>query len=126
MEFFAIAAIPLDAERLQRETPIAALPGLCASIERCLEDQGERGSIYCVWGTFTVIRIPIRGGVRFLLPGCPNALTWSLTTGHPPEPDGVVIHCVINRVSQEPDLIESIETFVQDWRRGLEGLAIPP
>ncbi|MFO8004637.1 hypothetical protein [Thioalkalivibrio sp.] len=120
MEFFARASLATDPETLQRELGIEHLAHWCDSIDAVLEEAGDRGRIYCVWGEFAVTRDVIRGGVRFSLPGCPNALAWTITTGLPPEPEAVVIHCTINRREHDPDFIETIEAFVDDWRRGLE------
>ncbi len=120
MEFFATARVAATADLLQRQLTVQGLPGLCASIDTVLEHAGDRGRIYCVWGEFAVQRDAIRGGVRFTLPGCPNALAWTVTTGLPPDPQAVVIHCTINRPDHDPDFIETIETFVDDWREGLE------
>jgi hypothetical protein len=126
MEFFALASLQTNPETLQRELGVAHLARWCASIDSVLEHAGDRGRIYCVWGEFAVHREAIRGGVRFSLPGCPNALAWTITTGMPPAPDALVIHCTINRREHDPDFIETIESFVADWRRGLEtGLTNP-
>ncbi len=119
MEFFAAAAVRMSPMLLQRHVGIANLPQWCASIDRVLATNGERGEIYCVWGEFTVHREVVRDGVRFTLPGCPNALQWTVTA----ESDSacVNIHCTINRQSHEADFIESLEQFVLDWKAGLEG-----
>ena len=124
MEFFATTHVGASAETLQRDLTVERLPQWCASVDTVLERAGDRGRIYCVWGDFAVHREAIRGGVRFTLPGCPNALAWTVTTDLPPDPLAVVIHCTINRREHDPDFVETIETFVEDWRRGLEaGLA---
>ncbi|AHE98300.1 MULTISPECIES: hypothetical protein [Thioalkalivibrio] len=120
MEFFATARIGADAGGLEQQITIERLPDWCASIDTVLEQSGDSGRIYCVWGEFVVSRETIRGGVRFTLPGCPNALAWTITTDLPPDPDAVVIHCTINRREHDPDFIETIEAFVDDWRQGLE------
>jgi hypothetical protein len=62
----------------------------------------------------------LRHGVRFSLPGCANALQWTVTTGHQPNPRHTVIHLTINRTGQDQDFIESIRKFVEDWKAGLE------
>jgi hypothetical protein len=84
-------------------------------------DDLDAGEIYCLWGQFEVRREPIRDGVRFTLPGCPNALAWTVTA----ESESVLVHCTIKRTEHDPDFIESIETFIEDWQAGLErpGLA---
>lgn len=120
MEFFAIANSAADADQLQKHLSLERLPQWCASIDTVLEHAGDYGRIYCVWGEFAVRRELIRGGVRFTLPGCPNALAWTVTTDLPPDPQAVVIHCTINRQEHDPEFITTIEEFVDDWRRSLE------
>jgi len=97
MEFFATTIIPASAADLQRRLTISELPHWCASIEEVLSDAKSSGEIYCVWGTFHTHREDLSHGVRFSLPGCPNALQWTVTTGHLPNPQHTVIHLTINR-----------------------------
>lgn len=104
---------------IQRAVHISNLTELCRSIEKVLSQQGERGEIYCTWGEFKVHRELIRQGVRFTLPGCPNALQWTITTAVD-EPSMVCVHCTIEQPRHEPDFIESLQQFVDDWKRGLE------
>jgi hypothetical protein len=119
VEFFATAAAATTEADLQRRLTIPALAEHCASIDRVLRADGDEGEIWCLWGQFLVHREPIRAGVRFTLPRCPNALAWTVTAGtDTPEP--VVVHCTINRSEHDPDFIESIRLFVDDWRIGLE------
>lgn len=120
MEFFATADVRASVADLQRRLTIADLPRWCASVSEVLGDAGASGEIYCVWGQFIVNREAIRDGVRFTLPGCPNALQWTVTTGQPPDPDQVVIHLTINRTEHDPDFVESNRQFVEDWRASLE------
>ncbi|WJW75257.1 hypothetical protein QVG61_12315 [Thiohalobacter sp. IOR34] len=120
MEFLVHSEVPLSAAGIQRHIRIDNLPDWCASIDRLLSHDGERGSIYCLWGEFRVHREVIRDGVRFTLPGCPNALQWTVTAvdaGHGPS---VSVHLTINRSHHEEDFIESIEQFLADWQSGLE------
>lgn len=120
MEFFAVVRMSAEARMLDQQLTINRLPHWCASIDTVLESSGESGRIYCVWGEFVVHREIILGGVRFTLPGCPNALAWTITTDSPPDPSAVIIHCTINRREHDPEFIETIEQFVDDWRQGLE------
>ena len=120
MEFLATTELPASAEDLQRRLTIGALPRWCASVEKVLSDEQSSGEIFCVWGTFHVRREDLRHGVRFSLPGCPNALQWTVTTGNPPAPADTVIHATINRSEQDPDFVDSIRQFVDDWKAGLE------
>ena len=120
MELFAFANGEADAEWLQRTLTIGALPTWCEEIDTVLADHGDTGEIYCLWGQFRVNREPIRGGVRFTLPDCPNQLAWTVTTGFPPHPEQVTIHCTMPRTEHEPEFVESVEAFVEAWRTALE------
>ncbi|MEA3641025.1 MAG: hypothetical protein VBE63_13930 [Lamprobacter sp.] len=117
MEFFATASSQLSPDQLQARVTGPKLAELCASIDRVLEwsDTQDAGEIYCLWGQFRVRRERIRDGIRFTLPGCPNALAWTITAA----PEGTLIHCTINRSEHDPDFIESIKDFVADWVEGL-------
>ncbi|MFU8838876.1 MAG: hypothetical protein ACNA75_11305 [Thiohalomonadaceae bacterium] len=123
MEFFGLATVRMSSSDIQRNVNIDNLSEWCASIDKVLDVQNdERGDIYCVWGEFRVHRELIHDGVRFTLPSCKNGVQWTLT----PNPDNsaqVQIHCTINRSHQDPDFIESLESFVNDWRDGLEAWA---
>lgn len=115
MEFFRRFDADTDETRVRQLITLERLPQLCASIDALLEDHGEHGRIYCIWGEFRVRREPIRNGVRLTLPGCPNALAWTITT----EQRQVTVHCTINRADHDSDFIASIEQFVEDWEDGL-------
>ena len=82
MEFYATAPVRLRAEDLQRHLRIDTLPQWCASIDKVLAHEGDRGNIYSVWGEFRIRREVIRDGVRFSLPGCPNARQWTVTAAN--------------------------------------------
>ncbi len=92
----------------------------CASVEKVLEATDHWGRYYTVWGEYEIHSTAIRGGVRFIMSRCPNALTWSITTGFPPYPDKITIHVAINRMEAEPELVESLQDFTNDWKVGLE------
>lgn len=123
MESRATAPVHLSVDDLQRHIRITTLPDWCASIEKVLSHDRERGVIYCAWGEFRVHREVIRDGVRFTLPGCPNALQWTLTSDDPVRPGAVIIHCTINQQEVDRDFAESLHSFVQHWREGLERCA---
>lgn len=122
MEFFRTVDGNLTGDDLQNIVTVANLDQLCDSIDRVLWAEGDQGEIYCLWGQFPVRREAVNGGVRFTLPTCPNALQWTVTTGFPPTPEGAVIHATINRTEHDPDFIDSIELFLDDWATGLEAL----
>jgi hypothetical protein len=122
MEFFRELGSVVAPSALQQALTIERLPQCCAQIDRVLSSAGDQGEIYCLWGQFRVRREAIAGGVRFSLADCPNALAWTLTTGLPPDPSRLVIHCTINRREHEPDFVESIELFLDAWVEGMQGL----
>ena len=120
MEFFATISITASAADLQRRLTISELPRWCPSIEKVLRDASSSGEIYCVWGTFDIHREELREGVRFTLPGCPNAFQWTVTTEPPPNARHAVVHLTINRTEHDQDFIDSLQQFVDDWKTGLE------
>ena len=120
MEFFAIADKKVSVDILHARLDIASLPSWCSSISTVLSHRGNEGEIYCVWGQFKIHRELLLSGVRYSLTNCLNAVAWTITTGFPPAPEKLVIHCTINRTQQDSDFTDSIEQFVQDWRIGLE------
>ena len=118
MEFFQELRLPaLDVGVLQDSLRIATLPDHCASIDRVMSDQGDRGEIYCLWGQFRVSREPICKGVRFSLLNCPHALAW--TVAYHAWREKLVIHCTIDDRETDPEFAESIEQFLSDWSAGL-------
>ncbi len=118
MEFFTEARVQMSAADIQRHVAIANLNQWCASIDKVLKSDGEKGEIYCVWGQFRIDRELIRNGVRFTLPSCLNGIQWTVTAERPGQ---VQVHCTINRREQEPEFVETLEAFVADWQAGLEG-----
>lgn len=123
MEFFATIDRPLTAEELTRHLTVGTLPDWCDAFAEVTADSEDEGAGDTLWGHFRVVRTPIRGGVRFALTDCPNALAWTVTAGYPPAPEGVVIHATIARTEADtdPDFAESIQEFVEAWQRGLQG-----
>ena len=119
MEFFAIARTKMDEQTIHERVTVARMGEYCDTIVT-LDGDDDAGTIGTVWGEFPVERQVIRGGVRFALTTCPNALAWTITSGFPPAPDDVVIHGTINRTEHDEDFIESIVEFLETWRLGLE------
>jgi hypothetical protein len=120
MEFFReIKNSALDQQRLTNLLTIKRLPELCGSISTVISDAGDTGIIYCLWGEFIVNREELKHGIRFSLPECPNALTWTITTDD--DSGYSQIHCTINRQQHDADFIASIQEFVTDWADGLSG-----
>ena len=124
MEVFRIAAVSPGAAPLAEALSLDRLPEWCDEITAVRPDGPDSGEMDCLWGVFAVRREAITGGVRFSLPGCPNALQVTITTGFEPAPESVVVHCTINRTDPDPDFAESVADFTDAWARGLErGLA---
>jgi hypothetical protein len=121
MEFFAAVPIPFSTQALQHRLTIDRLPDWCASIDRVLESRHDKGEIYCIWGQFRIRREITRDGLRFTLPGCPNALQWTVTS----EGGEILVHLTINRRNPDPDFVESIEQFIGDWQAGIEKAIAP-
>lgn len=119
MEFFAILNSEATQQDLQQQLRIETLPKFCASIYEIVNYIKDRGEISTVWGLFDVRRELIRGGVRFSLPGCPNAVAWTVTISADDSLAEVTAHCTINRRQHDADFIESLEEFIQDWKKGL-------
>ena len=121
MEFFRILDIRTDEMTLHRcltTNRIEKLSNLIFPVGEVGTDAVEIGGL---WGEFNLLHSEIRGGVRFALKECPNALAWTVTTGFPPAPDSVVVHLTINRVTKAGDLVEEIEEFLNDHLTCLEG-----
>ena len=119
MEFFQeIDAEDATAALIKATLTVGYLPSLCASIDKVIEDLGQTGTIYCLWGEFRINREELRDGVRFSLPDCPNALAWTVTF------DGnrkkIVVHCTIDKQEHSVEMIESMQQFVVDWQEGLQ------
>ena len=121
MEFFAIAQVGLNEQAIQEQITVESMDDFCDTIA-VLESDGEMGEIDTVWGGFPVQRQKIRGGVRFALLTCPNALAWTITSGFPPAPEDVVVHGTINRTEQSEEFATSVAEFIEAWRFGIENV----
>ncbi len=73
-----------------------------------------------LWGEFNISYHKIKGGVRFTLLDCPNALSWTITTGYPPERNKIVLHATINRTQKPNAFIEEVYEFLEEWEKGLQ------
>ena len=75
-----------------------------------------------LWGDFVISYDKINGGVRFTLVDCPNALSWTITTGFPPERNKIVLHATINRTQKPEEFIEEIIEFLDEWETGIKSI----
>jgi hypothetical protein len=119
MEFFRI--IDKQATEVQLQTKIHP-----KSVEEFTESMLFLESLetnfkgITLWGEFNISYDKINGGVRFALLDCPNALSWTITAGFPPEQDKIILHCTINRTQKPIEFIEEIEEFMDEWEEGLK------
>jgi len=123
MEFYGLADWQTTEREIQEKVRLDNMPDLCESIYYLLESQGELCKFDTFWGQFHLRREKINGGVRFTMPDCPNGLSLTITTGYPPDPRKVFVHCTINRLEHDPNFIETLEDFVKNWVAGLERYA---
>lgn len=119
MEFFNNINKKISQTEIQENINFENLENICENI--FIENTtGNIATIGCIWGEFSLQKDLINGGLRFSLLECPNALTFTITTGHPPALEQVVFHLTINRKTISEEFIEEIEEFIQDWKIGIE------
>ena len=119
MEFFKIIDVDTNEMEIQSKINLSAINSFLSDmfvLEQTTENSAHIGS---QWGEFTLKYDHIKGGVRFYLVECPNALTWTITTGYPPEQNKIVFHLTINRTQKEQEFIDEINDFIADWERGI-------
>ena len=117
MEFYRRQNKIVTIADLQSLIVISNLSEFCKSIYEVMHDDGDHGEVNCLWGMFLVHREIIKDGLRFTLPGCPNALAWTITTEN--NNNEILVHLTTNQNQHDQDLIESIEQFIDDWQTGL-------
>ena len=120
MEYFRIIKMKITEDHLQKSLDLNNLGEISTEIFNLDVPGDEVSNIGGIWGEFTLFRIEIKGGIRFALLECPNALCWTITTGFPPEPESIVIHLTINRQQTNQEFIEEIEEFLDDHCSRLE------
>lgn len=120
MEFFRIVNVNTNEDQIQKFLRLTDLEALSTQLF-VLENKSDREAmIGGVWGEFLLSREIIKGGLRFALTDCPNALAWTITTGYPPARRSIVIHLTINRERKHPDFMEEVEEFLDDQIACLE------
>jgi len=119
MEFFKIIDITVTQEELTEQLSFRNLENVSNHIFPIAEPHNNQVEIGGLWGEFNLIRNKIKGGVRFALLECPNALAWTITTGYDPAPKSVVIHLTINRQEIKKEFLEEINEFLDDQEQCL-------
>ncbi|MFC2110570.1 hypothetical protein ACFLSU_08390 [Bacteroidota bacterium] len=118
MEFFKKLNIKTQETLIQNKLTLHNLESFSSDLFVIGSLNETEASVGGVWGEFTLTRHLIKGGIRFSLVECPNALTWTVTTGI--IPDTLVIHLTINREQQKKYFIEEINEFLEDHSECLE------
>ncbi|HNQ04691.1 MAG TPA: hypothetical protein PKH69_08770 [Thiobacillaceae bacterium] len=117
MEWLHVITPAIPEAELRARCTLARLPALCADVHEVdAVGDAERGEISCVWGLFDARCTAVRNGVRYELLSCPNALQWTVTTRN----GETTLHASINVARGDPEFIESIATFLANFRHGLE------
>lgn len=117
MEFFRIIDIKSTENQLQQLLSFENLNDIIETLF-VINFKKNTANITGIWEEFTLKRDLIKGGVRFALLECPNALTWTITTGFPPIREHIVIHLTINRAEKEQHFIDELNEFLDDWEQG--------
>ncbi|MBO0341318.1 hypothetical protein J0654_06655 [Muricauda lutimaris] len=120
MEYFRTIDISTTEQKIHKYLTLSNLDKFSSEIFNLEDPHENEAQIGGIWGEFTLIRNKIKGGCRFALLECPNALCWTITTGYPPEPESIVVHLTINRLEKEPEFIEEIKEFLDDMCHNLK------
>ena len=118
MEFFRIIDKQVTENQIQEQITPNSVADFTESMI-FLEDLNNNFKGLTLWGEFLISFDSIKGGVRFTLLDCPNALSWTITTGFPTEREKIVLHCTINRTNKPKEFIEEIDDFLDEWEAGL-------
>ncbi len=114
MEFFRTINSKTDENGIKNRLDIEHLELMSSQLfllEPLSDDLAKIGSL---WGEFTLTRQEIKGGLRFSLLECPNALAWTITTGYDPAPESIIVHLTINRTEKDQEFLEEIKDFLDD------------
>jgi hypothetical protein len=118
MEFFRIIDKQVTEELIQHKINPENVDNFTETM-LFLENSNTYFKGATLWGEFNISFDSIKGGVRFTLLDCPNALSWTITTGFPPEREKIVLHCTINRTQKPSEFVEEIQEFLDEWEAGL-------
>ena len=119
MEFFRIIDKQVSEDIIQKKITPQSLSAF-ADTMLYIEGNDFEFKGLTLWGEFKIGFNKIKGGVRFSLLDCPNALTWTITCGYPPKQNQLILHCTINRTQKPAEFIEEINEFLDEWQEGLQ------
>ena len=114
MEFFRTIDIRTDEQKIKNTLVFEGLELMSSELILLEALNDSKAKIGSLWGEFTLARQDIKGGLRFSLLECPNALTWTITTGYEPAPEAIIIHLTINRIEKDQEFLEEINEFLDD------------
>ena len=118
MEFFRIIDKQVTQEVIQDKIHPKSLE-IFTETMLFIENSDQDFKGLTLWGDFLISFDKINGGVRFTLKDCPNGLSWTITTGYPPERNKIVLHSTINRTQKPDEFIEEIKEFMDEWEAGI-------
>jgi len=114
MEFFRTINSSTDEQTIKSTLDFKHLEAMSSQLFLLEPLSDSLSKIGSLWGEFTLTRQEIKGGLRFSLLECPNALAWTITTGYEPAPNSVIVHLTINRTEKDEEFLEEIEDFLDD------------
>ena len=118
MEYFRIIDKQTSHEVIQEKINPKSVDDFTESM-MFLEDFNNYFKGLTLWGEFVISYDKINGGIRFTLVDCPNALSWTITTGYPPERKKIVLHATVNRTQKPEEFVEEIMEFLDEWEAGI-------
>lgn len=119
MEYFRIIDKQTTEQEIQNKISPNTLEEFTESMF-FLEGETSEFSGGTLWGEFQISYHKIKGGVRFTLLDCPNALAWTITTGYPPNREAIILHSTINRTQKPNEFIEEVNDFLDEWEKGIK------
>jgi len=119
MEFFRIIDKQVTEKIIQEEIHPKNLEKFTQTM-LFIENHNPNFKGLTLWGEFTISYDKIKGGVRFTLLDCPNGLSWTITTGYPPERNKIILHSTINRTQKPDEFLEEINEFMDEWVDGIK------
>ena len=119
MEFFRIIDKQTTEEIIQNRINPLTVENFTETM-MYLNKQGYNFIGVTLWGEFLINHNNIKGGVRFTLLDCPNAVSWTITTGFPPEINKILIHCTINRTQKPIKFIKEVHEFLDEWENKIK------
>ena len=113
MEFFRTINSKTDENGIKKTLGIEHLALMSSQLFLLQPISDYLAEIGSLWGEFTLTRQEIKGGLRFSLLECPNALAWTITTGYEPAPESIIVHLTINRTEKDDGFLEQIKDFLE-------------